>query len=406
MMTMTMNPIPPSRQKPDLVSSFKSGLPLFKAAVCKTNLWKGVLNMQNKTIMYVGCFTASNRGGLDKGGIGVFEKAADGKWVQIQTAEQFNPSFLAFSEDKRFLYGVQGQGTEIYAYSIDENTGKLTFLNSVESGPGLAIDVFNGYIYAVAGTVQIYRINDDGSIGERVANFTPEGEIGPITGVQRGAQPHHILHDCQKQHFAVPCRGIDTVHIYKHDTSTGEIKNTCSLKAYGASYPRHIAFHPDKPIAYQLLERYGMVLTCRYEDGVLTPINMLPTVPPEFTGPFNAAGEILVHPNGKLLGISNRGHNSIVIYHIADDGTLTTVGWTTEGVSVPRFYTFDESGDYLYCANIGQSPKDCPITREADAIAGTGDITVYSVNGETGELLFTGERISIPAPSCILFKSI
>lgn len=362
--------------------------------------------MQNDIMMYVGCFTARDRGGSGTGGIGVFRSRDGGRFERIQTAEQFNPSFLALSEDKRFLYGVQGKGKELYAYAINDEDGTLTFLNSVEAGPGLACEVCGGYLYAVAGTVQIYLLNADGSIGERVAAFTPEGTVGPITGVQKSAQPHHILHDVQRRNFAVPCRGMDVVHIYHHDAEAGCVEPVSALHTYGGFYPRHIAFHPTLPVAYQLLERFGMILVCRYENGTLTPIETLPSVSPDFVGLFNAAGEIFVHPNGRLLGVSNRGENSIGMFRILDDGRLAPVGWTKEQVSIPRFYTFDERGEYLYCANIGQCPADRPITREGDAIPGTGDITVFRVNADTGALTFTGERIEIPAPSCILFRTL
>lgn len=358
------------------------------------------------TMMYVGCFTMKERGGTGEGGIGVFRKMENGEFERVQTVEQFNPSYLTMSEDKRFLYGIQGKGHAVYAYAIDEKTGLLSFLNSVETNAGLACEVCGEYLYVVAGEVLIFRLAPDGSIGERVASFTPDGELGPISGVQHGAQPHHILHDVQKRYFAVPCRGMDAVHIYCYHTETKAVEKVSVLHTYGGSYPRHIAFHPNKPIAYQLLERYGMVLVCHYKNGVMTPLEMLPTVSPEFVGLFNAAGEIMVHPNGHLLCVSNRGDNSLVMYRILDDGQLKTIGWTKKCVSVPRFFTFDEDGEKLYCANIGQCLPERPITKEADVIPGTGDITVFRINTETGELTYTGERISTPAPSCILFKEI
>ena len=361
---------------------------------------------KNTIMMYVGCFTMKERGGNGDGGIGVFKKEPNGSFERVQTVPQFNPSYLAMSEDKKFLYGVQGKGHEIYSYAIDEETGRLSFINSIKSGAGLACEVCNGYLYVVAGTVQIFQLNEDGSIGDQIASFSPKGEVGPITGVQHAAQPHHILHDIQKHFFAVPCRGMDSVHVYFHDIHENKVDEVSVLHTYGGSYPRHIAFHPTKPVAYQLLERYGMVLMCHYGTGVLTPVEMLPTVPPEFVGLFNAAGEIAVHPNGELLAISNRGANNIAMFHILEDGRLQLIGWTKEHVSIPRFFTFDDEGGRLYCANIGQCPPDRPITKEGDAIPGTGDITVYDVNSKTGELTFTGERIPIPAPSCILFKTL
>lgn len=362
--------------------------------------------MQNDLIMYVGCFTTRDRGGNGTGGIGVFRSRNGKPFERIQTAEQFNPSFLALSEDKRFLYGVQGKGQEIYAYAVNEQEGTLSFLNSVHAGPGLAIEVCNGYLYAVAGTVQIYQLLESGFIGPRVAELTPEGETGPIPSVQKSAQPHHILHDTNRDCFAVPCRGMDVVHLYRYVPETQQIKAVSELHTYGGFYPRHIAFHPVLPVAYQLLERFGLILACRYENGTLIPFETLPSVSPDFVGSFNAAGEIFVHPNGKLLAVSNRGENSIGMFRIHEDGGLSPIGWTKDNVSIPRFFTFDETGARLFCANIGQCPLDRPISREGDAIPGTGDITVFHVDQETGCLTFTGERIAIPAPSCILFKTL
>ena len=360
--------------------------------------------MSGTQYMYVGCFTAIDRGGSGTGGIVVYKREKSKPWKQIQIVENFNPSYLSLSEDKRFLYGIQGKGSRVFSYAISEQSGMLSSLNSVETTAGLACEAYGGYLYIVAGTVQIYKLEDDGSIGEKMQDFMPTGIVGPISKTQKCAQPHHILHDAQNRFFAVPCRGMDVVHVYDYNPKSNAVEDICAMQTYGASYPRHIAFHPELPIAYLLLERYGMVLTCHYEDGVLTPVEMLPTVPSDFVGLYNAAGEIFVHPSKRWLGISNRGHNSIVLFHIREDGSLCDPQWTRGPISVPRFYSFSQDGTELYCANIGETPTDRPLMGEAEAIPGTGSITVFRVDTQTGTLQFTGEKIDIPAPSCILFR--
>ena len=200
--------------------------------------------MAEKTYMYVGCFTEPERAGTGSGGIVVFEKTGDGPWKRIQTVEQRNPSFLAMSEDKNFLYNVQGGGDRLCAYAINERTGKLSFLNSVPSKAGLALEVCNGYLFVAAGDISVYPLKEDGSIENEVARLTPTGEIGPMKGIQHSAQPHHILHDAQKKYFAVPCRGMD----YKQwlaeagslDTSGG-----VSLNPSIATIPEVVVVQPE-----------------------------------------------------------------------------------------------------------------------------------------------------------------
>ena len=361
--------------------------------------------MAEKTYMYVGCFTEPERAGTGSGGIVVFEKTGDGPWKRIQTVEQRNPSFLAMSEDKNFLYNVQGGGDKLCAYAINERTGKLSFLNSVPSKAGLALEVCNGYLFVAAGDISVYPLKEDGSIENEVARLTPTGEIGPMKGIQHSAQPHHILHDAQKKFFAVPCRGMDVVHIYNFDAPSRTVRAVSKLDTYGGLYPRHIAFHPQMPVAYVLLERYGFVLSCRYENGAIIPFESHVTVDRDFVNLYNGAAEIQIHPNGRILGISNRGHNSIALFSIREDGGLEHRSWIRERICVPRYFAFDASGVYVLSCNMGEIPAGRMLMKEKQAVPGTGTITLYRLDTERVSATFTGESIPIAAPACLLMKT-
>ena len=356
--------------------------------------------------MYVGGFTVVDRGGTGSGGIHVFSSENGLDWTHVQQVDIFNPSFLALSEDQRYLYGIQGNGNTVYAYAIDPNDGTLRCINSLPANKGLACEVHEGYLYVAAEGVQIYRLREDGGIGEKVIDFAPTGEVGPITGVQRAAQPHHILHDPSGACFAVPCRGYDCVHIYRFYPDSGKVEDVSTLRTYPGFYPRHIAFHPRRPLAYLVLERFGMVVSCRFENGVLSPFSMIPTVPDSFTGRYNAASEIMVHPDGKHVCVSNRGTQSLAMFSINEEGGLSPIGWTTEAVSMPRFFTFFGDGSLLFCGNIGETIPGKEAMREFEVVAGTGSISIYRVDTRTGSLIYTGKRIPVPAPSCILFRTV
>ena len=60
------------------------------------------------------------------------------------------------------------------------------------------------------------------------------------------------------------------------------------------------------------------------ELSELTPLQTVSTLPPSFTGE-NICAHIDVTPDGRFLYASNRGHDSIAVYRIQEDGQLVLV---------------------------------------------------------------------------------
>jgi len=152
--------------------------------------------------------------------------------------------------------------------------------------------------------------------------------------------------------------------------------------------PRHVDFHPGQPYAYVINELDSTITTYRFDpmQGQLKPLQVIPTLPPSFTG-NNTTSEIAVAPSGRFVYGSNRGHDSIVIFAVDEaSGALAPVGWEPTQGKTPRFFALDPSGTFLYVAN-----------QDSDTIV------CFRVDQATGKLLPTGHVVKTGSPSSIVF---
>lgn len=346
---------------------------------------------------YIGSFTSKEWGGLEQGGISVFSRAQpDSDWEEIQVYERMNPSFLAFGSEKRTLYAAQGDGSKVAAFAIDGQTGLLHFLNERHVGFYNSVSVAvspDGEFLLVAclnhghGGVLSIRLLEDGSLGKLCDIQIPQGSHGPLYPAQVGTQPHQVRFDPAGRHLAVCDKGLDQIITYSLDECSGQLKQTHAVDFPMSCCPRHVCFHPKQDLAYLLTEWIGGVIACTYCGGVFTPIQMVRTTPDSFVGRRNVGAELEIHPTGKFLYASNRGHNSLVVYQICDDGRLAPLSWCSEGVDKPRFFTIAQDGKMLYCANEG---SHC--------------ITAYAICEQTGTLTLVDTVMRASAPACILFR--
>ena len=347
---------------------------------------------------YIGSFTTKKRGGLEQGGISVFTKnKAEDTWQQIQIVNMVNPSFLAFGFNKHVLYAAQGDGCVITAFTIDEASGMIKFLNEKNIGffnsVSLVVDKKSNFLFVAClnnghGAVVTLKLKQDGSIGDICNIYIPQGETGPLHPAQAGPQPHQVKFDLTNDYLIVCDKGLDQVSAFEVDYSNGALQLVSSTKFPMSSCPRHIAFHPNKPLAFLLTEWIGGVIPCNYSKGNLTLIEVQKTVPKSYVGLRNVAAEIEIHPSGKFLYASNRGHNSLVAFKILDSGCLEAINWYHEGIDKPRFFAITKDGKYIYCAN-----------------EGSHSITLFSVSEDTGRLTFLNTIMKASAPGCILLKN-
>ena len=311
---------------------------------------------QTPRFAYVGCRTTKERNARGEG-IGVHRiDPATGRWSHVQLVRDLvNPSFLAFDRAQRFLYAVHGDMSDISAFRVDPNSGELTFLNRQSTGGRnpvhLTPDESNRFVIVAnyaTGTMAILPRNSDGSLGAVRLLETLPGEPGPNRTEQTSSHPHEVAWNPQRQFLIVPDKGLDRVFTFRFDPEVGKVVPSSPgfVELRPGAGPRHIAFHPSAPFAFIAQELDSSVGAFAFdsETGTLTPIQVLPSTPETFTG-ANTAADIEIHPSGRFLFVSNRGHDSIATFAVdAATGRLTPVTWTLSEGRGPRFFTLDAPG--------------------------------------------------------------
>ena len=125
----------------------------------------------------------------------------------------------------------------------------------------------------------------------------------------------------------------------------------------------------------------------------LTLIQSISTLPAAFPSSLNTCGRVCVHPSGRFVVVSNRGHESITVYRVRQNGCnrgkLNQIGFFHTRGETPRHFQFDASGQYLVVAN---QDSDC--------------ISVFSFNLSTGQMKFTGNTYRVPSPNFVCCCSI
>src|SRR5205807_9562416 len=148
---------------------------------------------------------------------------------------------------------------------------------------------------------------------------------------------------------------LDELLIYRFDAAKGSLTSNDPPFATldpGAG-PRHFAFHPNGKFAYVISEMKGSVTVFSYDaaKGALHSLQTISTLPKDFSGSIEDA-EVTVHPSGKFLYASNRGHDSIAVFAIdPSKGTLTAVDYIPTGGKTPRSFEIDPTGSLLFAAN-------------------------------------------------------
>jgi 6-phosphogluconolactonase len=346
--------------------------------------------------VYVGTYT-----GRGSKGIYAFEfNLQTGEASQPRlVAETPNPSFLAIHPSLRFLYAVNEiwggskEGT-VSAFAIQPD-GSLQFLNQQSSkgvGPcHLTVDKTGKFVLVAnygSGSVAVLPILPDGRLGEATCAIQHEGKsVNPQR--QEGPHAHSINLDPANKFAIVADLGIDKLLVYQFDATKGTLKPNDPpfvATAPGAG-PRHVAFHPNGKFVYAINELNSTVTAYRYDaaKGALSEIQTVSTLPEGFTG-TNTTAEVQVHPSGRFLYGSNRGHDSIAIFAIDGEGKLTPIGHQPTQGKTPRNFGIDPTGTYLLAAN-----------QDSD------NLVVFRINSQTGKLELTGLTLEIPTPVCVKF---
>lgn len=357
----------------------------------------------SELLVYVGTYTEPTPGG-SKGIYAARFDTTTGKLSALTAAAELkNPSWVTVSHDGRFLYAVSEVGVAdatgtpaglVVAYAIGAD-GKLTELDRVSSGGAdpchLAIDR-TGRTVVVAnytgGSVVAFRVAADGRLGEG----WKDQHAGKGANAERQEGPHaHFVEFVADDRLLLSCDlGNDRVYIYRREPRTGTLAThrPAFVGLEPGSGPRHLAVHPSHRYVYVLTELTSHVAAFAWNPtaGTLVQRQSIATVPLG-TPPTNSTAEIAVHPNGRFVYASNRGHDSIAVFSVdARTGRLTLLANTPTGGSTPRNFAIDASGRWLLVAN-----------QKSDSIV------TFAIDPTRGTLNPNGVTLAVPRPVCVAF---
>ena len=361
--------------------------------------------LERECFVYFGTYTKAASKGIYRSRLDL----SSGRLTPAElAAEAINPSFLALHPGGKSLYAIEESSDPqrtpsagLSAYALDSRSGALTLLNQqTAAGAGpchLTVDR-DGKAVLVAnyggGSVAAVSLLSDGRLGAVGAFIQHTGSsLNPAR--QKGPHAHQIVVSADNRFAFAPDLGIDRVLVYKFDAPRAKLTaNTpASISLPPGSGPRHLAFHPSNQFVYVISELLCTMTAYRYDiaRGSLTETQSISTLRPgESVEKGTSTAEVVVHPTGKFLYGSNRGHNTIVVYAInPTSGELTHLENQSTLGKTPRHFAIDPTGTWLLAENQDSST-----------------VAVFRIDPASGRLAPTGQLLDVPFPVCAVFLPI
>jgi 6-phosphogluconolactonase len=354
---------------------------------------------------WIGTYTTSN--GTSTGSSGIYAFQWDTQRGVVSgihpVGTTTNPSFLALHPSGRFLYAVNEDappsGTDhITAFAVgDANSPESLRAIGTVSSQGLApchlsIDASGKWLFVanyLSGTIAVYPIQSDGRLGQARQVIQQKGS-GPFAGHQESAHAHEVVLSPDGRFLLSADLGADRIFVYGFEATTGALTpNARQAVVLPAGYgPRHLVFSKDGRMIYVVTELTPAVITLHWNSqrGSMTQLGVVSTLPAADPAEHEGA-EIVLHPNGKFLYASNRGHsNTIAIFRIDHEGLPVPAGHVSSNGTLPRFFNIDPNGKFLIAAN-----------------QGSGDLVTFAIDPASGALTRVGSRVLVPAPVSFVF---
>lgn len=300
------------------------------------------------------------------------------------------PTFLAMHPNKRHVYAVNEieEGT-VTAYQIESGEPRIDKINRVSSGSGGPCHCHThpsgNYLFVAhysGGVVSVLPIGDDGGLGSPVDIVKHRGS-SEHPDRQTQPHPHSILSGPAGRFLYVPDLGTDEIIVYRLDEQSGSLKQVTVVNVQSGAGPRYLDFHPNGTHVYVTNELNSTVTTFERdrETESLIEIDTVSTVPPEFDGE-NFPSDIHVHPSGKWVFCSNRGHDSIAVFEVEEQkGGLIRRGSELTRGKWPRSFALNDSGQLLMVGNVH-----------------TDSVSFFRFDGQVGTLDQAGDSLDVPDP--------
>jgi 6-phosphogluconolactonase len=353
-------------------------------------------------LVYFGTYTRENSKGVYVSRLDLSSGTLSAPQLAAETT---NPSFLAVHPTRPFLYAVNEVGTfegkpsgSVSAFAIDHASGTLTFLNrqpSAGADPAhLVVDKAGRHVLVAnytGGNVAVLPIDADGRLKPATAVVQHTGSsVDPAR--QKEPHAHGVTFDPANRLAYVADLGLDRVQIYRFDAAKGSLTGADPKFAAvrPGSGPRHVTIHPGGGFTYVINEMSCTITVFRVDSksGGLLELQTVSTLPVgQAVETGYSTAEIMVHPSGRFLYGSNRGHNTIAMFAIdAASGKLAAVQHEPTQGSTPRGFGIDPSGAYLVVGN-----------QRSDSVV------VFRIDRQTGRLAPTGQEIEVDSPVSVEF---
>jgi 6-phosphogluconolactonase len=355
----------------------------------------------NTSTIYVGTYTRTE-GHVDGKATGIYQVEMNTETGALSIVDTItgtiNPSYLTIHPNQKYLYAVNeiADGNRIgmiTAYNIEN--GKKEKLNEVSSKGDapcfISVDATGKFVLVAnyMETVASYKIEADGSLSEAISVIEHKREKKAEFRQETG-HPHTIAPAMDDKTVFVSDLGLDQVLHYELDEK-GTLSKVAITEITPLSGPRHLAFHPTNGKCYVLNELNVTVetFTMKAANEPFERIQAISTL-----GDIDenvSPSAIKIHPSGKFLYTANRGinggnENSITIFEIEEDGTLSFVSTTLTGGEVPRDFEISPDGRFLLAAN-----------------QNSNSIVTFKINEGTGTLEATEQKLEIKTPVCVKF---
>ncbi|ADQ79151.1 3-carboxymuconate cyclase-like protein [Paludibacter propionicigenes WB4] len=304
-----------------------------------------------------------------------------------------NPSFLALTPDKKYVYSVSenGDASSANAFQFDSKTGKLTFLNTylTKGADPCYIATTPDHVFTAnysGGSVSVFGRKADGSLTDALQIIQ---HVGKSVNAERQGEPHvhQIIVSPDKKYTLVNDLGTDKVTVYAYNplAKTDILTPVDTLNVKPGSGPRHSVFTKDGKRLYLVHEIDGTVSVLGMKNGKLKLLQE--TTLDRKAGTVNGAADIHLSPDEKYLYATNRGSaDDITCFAVAADGKLRFKQQIPTGGKMPRNFAITPDGQYVF---VGHQTTD--------------NIVIFKRNIQTGLLRNTRKQIKVGSPVCLLF---
>ena len=275
---------------------------------------------------------------------------------------------VATTADGGLMFVCLRSVKQLESFRVDRKSGLLSSLGRInleEAPPYVKTDNTDRFLlsaYYTAGLVMVHGIGADGLLSAE-----------PLQRIATEEHAHSIQTDSSNRFAYVPhTNPANAIYQFRFDASIGLLSanKPATVQPSTAEGPRHFAFHPAKDILYSVNEN-GCTVSAHHFDpeaGTLESFQVISTHPAGFSGENQSTAEIRLTLDGSHLYASNRGHDSLAIFGVNEDGTLEARGHQPSEAT-PRFFDLDPTGNFILAAG-----------------EGSGRLASYRIDHDTGSL--------------------